>query len=449
VICALTRDIAVRLYYKYGNGVSFSHVAAAMKKTKKVALMIPATRTDIMQALRGVMDYAAQRGTWTLDMNPEAFAVPLQTLTDWWGDGVLVCLNTESQLRAARTLRVPVVNLSGTLPSGGVPRVTVDQEAVGRLAAEHFLDRGFLRTAYFGQQGVWYSKQRECGFVARITQAGGQCAVLEAPRSFDASHPWYQGMKLLEQWLKTLKPPVGLMAVHDYRARMILEACQRLRLRVPQDIAVIGVDNSEVACEFSQIPLSSVARSDWREGYEAAALLDRLMAGGRPPKHDILIPPEGVITRRSTDGEAIENPHVAAAARLIREHLGEPFGIEVLEQHLAVSRRYLYYHFRRSLNCTPHQYINRVRIERAKQLLAGPGKLKLHNVARTCGFSTIPRLRLVFRRITGMTLAEYRRSLPVGRSTKTPDAAAPAEKTTAPTPSGAGRRTPRRGRRGG
>ena len=220
-------------------------------------------------------------------------------------------------------------------------------------------------------------------------------------------------MELLEEWLKTLECPVGVMAVHDHHARMVLDACLRLGLRVPQDVALIGFENDEVACQFGQVPLSSVARNSWREGYEAAALLDRLMAGRRPPKRDILIPPEGVVARRSTDMAAIENPHVAAAVQFIREHLEQPFNVKILEQHMSVSHCYLYYHFKQCLNCTPHQYINRARIQRAKELLADPNKLKLHHIARVCGFSETRRLRLVFRRLTGQTLAEYRRALPL------------------------------------
>jgi LacI family transcriptional regulator len=380
-----------------------------MPRNKKVALLIPVSRSDVGQNLRGVMDYAAHRGTWTLDMNAETLSV--EGLADWPGDGALTMLLTPAQVRAAKNLAIPVVNVSGRLPPGGVPRVMADQEALGRLAAEHFLERGFRQTAYFGQQGVWYSQQRQHGFVERIKQAGGECSVLEGPRSFDRRHPWHRWMAPLEEWLKTLTLPLGLMAVHDQRARMVLDACLHLGLRVPEDLAIIGVDNSEVACEFSQVPISSVARNNWREGYEAAALLDRLMAGKQPPKHDILIPPEGVVTRRSTDAEAIDNPHVAAAVRLIHEHLGEPFGIEILENRLAVSRRYLYYQFQRCLKCTPHQYVSRARVERAKEMLEGPDKPKLRSIARACGFSNTTRLGLVFNRITGMTLAEYRRSL--------------------------------------
>jgi len=373
--------------------------------------MFPVVLTQQAQQLRGVTDYAAHCGTWMLDRNPELSAASLRTLAGWSGDGVVASLETVAELRAAKTLGVPVVNLSATLHNVEFPRVTVDQQAVGRLAAEHLLERGFRRTGYFGQHGVWYSQQREQGFVERIRQGGGDCSVLEVPRHFGVTHPWHRWLELLEEWLKTLECPVGVMAVHDHRARMVLDACLRLGLRVPEDVALIGFENDEVACQFGQVPLSSVGRNSWGEGYEAAALLDRLMAGRRPPHRDIFIPPGGVVARRSTDMAAIEDPHVAAAVQFIREHLDQPLNVKVLEQHIAISHSYLYCHFKQCLNCTPHQYINRVRIQRAKELLADPDKQKLHHIARVCGFSETRRLRLVFRRLTGQTLGDYRRAI--------------------------------------
>lgn len=383
----------------------------SMARTKKVALMFPVARMHEGQFVRGVIDYASERGTWTFDANPEMFAVSMRALAGWSGHGVIAQLRTEGQVRAARTLGVPVVNLAGTLRHTGLPRLMVDQEAVGRLAAEHLLERGFRRFAYYGQQNTWYSRERQRGFVDRIAAAGGECSLLEAPRSFGAGRPWHHWVELLQQWLKTLKPPVGLMAVHDYRARMALDACLQLQLRVPGDVAIVGVDNEPIACEFSEVPLSSIARNSRQEGYQAASLLDRLMTGKQPPKDDVLIPPEGVVARRSTDTEAIENPHVAAAVRFIREHVDEAFGIETLARHTSVSRRYLHYHFNRCLGCTPHRYVNRARVARAKQLLAQPEKLPLQEIARACGFSEPRRLRLVFERVTGVAPAEYRRSL--------------------------------------
>lgn len=380
-----------------------------MAKAKKVAVMLPMRSVHEIRVLEGVADYVSEHTNWTLDINTHGSNYSLQTLAGWTGHGVLAQLSTHAQLRAARKLKASVVNMAGTLHNTGFPQVMVDQEAVGRLAAKDLLRRGFRRLAYYGQRGKWFSQQRKRGFIEEVKLAGGTCAVFDSPSNSNSKSPWYLWTERLKQWITTLDPPFGVMAVHDYWARMVLDACQQLRLRVPHDVALIGVDNDEIVCNFCEVPISSVARNARQEGYEAASLLDRLMSGKRPPKSDILISPEGIVHRLSTDMEAIENPHVAAAVHLIRERLGESFGVELLDKHIPVSRRYLYYHFKKCLNCTPYQYINQARVERAMQLLSSPKKLQLQQVAQACGFSETRRLRVVFEQITGVSPAEFRR----------------------------------------
>jgi LacI family transcriptional regulator len=285
----------------------------------------------------------------------------------------------------------------------------VDQEAIGRLAAEHLLDCGFRRFAYHGLERVWSSEQRKQAFIKHVSRRGGECSVLEVPSSIGRRHSWSDWQEPLQQWLKTLKPPVGLMAVHDRRATMVLDACGRVGLRVPDDVAVIGADNDEVSCEICHPPLSSIARNDWRLGREVAMLLDRLMSGKRAPKSDVLVPPEGVVRRRSTDVVAIEDPHVAVVVRFIQEHLSQPFGMESLAPLVPISRRWLTYRFRECLGLTPHEFICRARVDLARQLLAGARRLPLKEISSACGFSEPRRFRVVFQRLTGTTPAEYRR----------------------------------------
>lgn len=381
----------------------------AEHKHRHVALMFPMGQAYHARLLRGITDYALEDGGWTLSVNSETIPMPMRSLKGWPGHGVIAPLTTGSELQVARTLGLPVVNLSGSLRQTDLPRVMVDHEAVGRLAAEHLLERGFRRFAYYGLKGAWFSNLRGRGFTERIEQAGGEVSVLETAYGSNARHPWHHYAEPLERWLDTFEPPVGLMAADDHRAAMAVEAGLRVRLNVPGDVAVVGVYNNEVTCEFCQVPLSSVSVPGRKVGYEAAALLDRLMAGKRPPKHDVLIAPDGVVQRRSTDVVTAEDPHVATVVHFIREHIGEEFGVEALERLVPVSRRWLERRFRHCFDCTPHEYICRTRVERAKQLLAGSDKLSMRQIAQTCGFSEPRRLRLVFQRITGTTPAEYRR----------------------------------------
>ena len=382
-----------------------------------MALAFPLGVPHLARTVSGVTDYARQHGHWTFITSPPTLtsaqesAMSVLSLKGWPGDGVIALITTEAEARAGRQLGMPVVNMTGVLHHTGLPRVMVDQQAIGRLAAEHLLDRGLRRLAYYGFRDVWYSQQRREGFVQRIEEAGGHCSVYEEPPTLtDMRQPWHRRVTGLGRWLQTLKPPVGLMAVHDYRARTVVDECDRLHLNVPNDVAVIGVDNDQTICEFCQPPLSSVSRSGYQLGYEVAVLLDRLMAGEEPPKQDILIPPDGVIARRSSDVVGVEDPHVTAAVRFIREHAGEQFGVERLLRLVPVSRRRLEKRFKQFLGRTPHEYICHVRVERAKQLLIGSKKMRLKDVAAACGFPDAQRFRHVFRRLTGSTPREYRRS---------------------------------------
>lgn len=381
-----------------------------MRKVTRVALAFPLEHPHLGRVAAGIKDYARDHGEWTLALAPETRGASLRSLRGWPGDGVIALVNNRADARVARQMQLPVVNISGALRNAGVPCVTDDQLAVGRMAADHLLDCGFRRFGYYGLRGVWYAQQRGRGFSTRIEQHGGRCSLLEAPSNLTPRWPWQYWVEPLEQWLRTLEPPVGLMATLDVRATVVLDACHRLGLSVPDDVAVIGVNNSESACQLSHPAISSIARNGYQIGYQAAGLLDRLMARKPLLQHEILVPPDGVVKRASTDVVAVEDPHVAVAVRFIREHAGEPFGVERLLRLAPVSRRWLEQRFKHCLGRTPHEFICRTRVERAKQLLIGPEKLKLKQVADACGFSDTMRFRLVFQRLTGTTPAEYRSS---------------------------------------
>jgi len=381
-----------------------------------VAVAYPLAVPHMTTFVRGLMDYAERHGGWSLTTSPPSLIgageepLTLENLRGWPGDGVFAVILNQADIRAARRLRIPVLNGASTLrDTSGIPRVRPDHYAMGRLAAEHLLERGLRRLAYYGLDGFWFSELRCQGFVERAEQAGATCDVLQVPRRSGLWANWQKRTGLLVRWLKHLRPPVGLVAVQDYRARAVIEECDRLGLRIPHDVAVVGMENDPTLCEFCRPTLSSVSRNAWQMGVESAAMLDRLM-DGLPTPDDVAIPPDGVVARQSTDTIAVEDPHLAAAVHFIHDHLGEPFGIDRVVDATSISRRQLETRFQRELDCTPLEYLSRKRIERAKQILAAPGRIKLHNVVTVCGFPSVERMRLVFKRLTGMTPLEYRQS---------------------------------------
>lgn len=381
-----------------------------MSKNVQVAIAFALSEPHQVRILRGIKTFAERQGNWAFTFSPEHFGGSIEALQRWPGDGIIATITSRREAKIAREMDIPVVNLSGMLRETGLPRVMVNQESMGRMAADHLLERGFRHFGYFGVQRVWWGQQRKQGFLDRIHQADGKCSILEtpsSPRSLQSAQEWF---KPLDAWLESLTPPVGILASIDLRATMIIDSCMRLGLRVPGDVAVIGVDNNEVICELCQVPLSSVSRSDHEVGYQAASLLNQLVEQDSRAVEEMLIPPDRIVQRRSTDMVAIDDPQIAAAVQYIREHTVEPFGIERLVQITGKSRRWLTQHFQSCLSCTPYEYICLVRVEQAKKFLAADEKLPLHEIARRCGFSETRNLRHVFERLTQMTPATYRRT---------------------------------------
>jgi LacI family transcriptional regulator len=377
------------------------------RRSQHIALAFPVGLAHLQPLVRGITDYARAHGTWTFTTNPETVTMPIQSLRGWRGHGVIAVILTPADARAAHELGMPVVTFAGALRDPGVPRVMVNNPLVGRLAADHLLACGFPRFGYYGLHHVRYSHDRGDGFLRRLAETGRAASVHLSRNTLGVAHPWTDEMQKLDRWLSTLEGPVGLFAANDMRARMLLDACQRIGRRVPDDVGVVGVDNDLVTCEFSDPPLSSIACDWYRIGVEAAAALDALLKGQTVAKEK-LIDPVGVVKRRSSDVLIVDHPGVAMAIRYVHEHIAEPFGVERLIEAAMTSRRSLELSFKRSLGCTPHDFLCRERVAKAKELLVRPEKMKLSAVAAACGFTDARRLRILFERFEGVTPAAYR-----------------------------------------
>jgi LacI family transcriptional regulator len=227
-----------------------------MLRKRQVALAFGFDEQHMARCLHGVLDYARERGNWSFCFSPEVSHPSVLDLQHFPGDGIITQVETLAELAAVRRMNRPIVNISSRIRTPNIPRVTVDQEAVGRVAAEHLLERGLHRFAYYGVRGVWFSTQRGRGFVERIKRERYECSVLLAPNSLQVRQRADNWVQQLEQWLRTLSPPVGVMACLDARAAVVIDACDRLRMRVPDDLAVIGADNNSVTCELCHVPLN-------------------------------------------------------------------------------------------------------------------------------------------------------------------------------------------------
>jgi LacI family transcriptional regulator len=269
------------------------------------------------------------------------------------------------------------------------------------------LEKGFQNYAFVGIHGRVWSERREHGFCQRIAKAGHSVAVYPAPRR-TSRRRWGAEQKTLARWLQKLPQPLGLMAYNDDRGREVLAACREAQLRVPEEVAVIGVDNDSLLCDLAAPPLSSVALNAERGGYDAAALLDKMMSGkGRSPQR-IVAEPLYVIGRHSTDILALDDREIATAVRFIRDHAGQSIHIHDVAQHVGVSRRTLEVRFQKALGRSVHAEIQRMHLDKAKRILAETD-WPITKVAAVAGYNDSSYLHQVFNRQVGMTPAKYRR----------------------------------------
>ncbi|MES2695664.1 MAG: DNA-binding transcriptional regulator, partial [Verrucomicrobiota bacterium] len=332
---------------------------------------------------------------------------PPAWLERWKGDGIIARIETPRIAAAVVRAALPTVDLSAGRLVPELPWVETDDEQIARLAAEHLLERGFKHFAFCGDERFKWSEWREQHFAARVKAAGYDVQRFTAGANGANGGDVEAHARSLREWVESLPKPVGIMAAYDIRGQQVLDACRSAGVAVPADVAVIGVDNDALLCDLASPPLSSVIPNAHRTGYEAAALLERLMAGKRVPTTAHLIAPLGVAARQSTDVLAVDDRDVARAVQFIREHACEGINVSDVLRTVPLSRRVLEQRFQKLLGRTPREEILQVRLARVKQLL-GETDLPLYLIAERTGFEHVEYLSVVFKRETRQTPSQYR-----------------------------------------
>jgi len=389
---------------------------AALKKSDRprVALLIESSRSYGRRTLFGVARYVREHRPWSIFLQERSLGDKSPAwLKDWVGDGIIARVESRQIANGIRRLGVPAVDVRYLLRNLGMPSVRPDDAAAARLAFEHLRERGFRHFAFCGFNGADYSDVRRDSFLECATKSKLPCNVYSDPLKIrKASTQEYEARGLKDgehvaRWLEGLPKPVGVMACNDIRGQQVLNACRAAGISVPEEVAVIGVDNDEMLCELSDPPLSSVSLDTERIGYEAAAILDQMLAGKKLKQPVVFIQPAGVITRRSTDVLAIEDRHITTATRFIRERACEGIDVSDVLKIVPLSRSTLERRFFHVLGRSPKDEILRTRLTRAKQLLAETD-FSLAQVADKVGFDHPEYLSVIFKKKTGLTPGEYR-----------------------------------------
>lgn len=384
-------------------------IESEMSTAPRIILLLGAARGFDRGILSGIARYASLHGPWTFYREPHAYFVPsgrtrIDELKAWKPDGI-VC--PARRFNVVRSLRAPIVAIDINEYGGKVPGVVSEDQKAGQLAAAHLLSLGLENFAFCGFAPMRWSQERKTAFCEAVTAAGFQVHIYRTARRKPV--PWAKEEMLVRKWLIELPKPIGLFCANDDRSANILESCRALGYGVPEDIAVIGVDDDEYICELANPPLSSVAMASDLAGYQVAELLHKLIKGEESMHGQrILAPAVGVSARQSTDILMVRDADVRAALQFIRENVTRAIQVRDVVRATNLSHRTLNDRFYQECGSSILKQLTISRITHISRLLRET-TLSVGEIARMVGFDSDRHFARYFRRATDKTPQEYRR----------------------------------------
>lgn len=369
----------------------------------------PTLEEESRQILKGIAQFERAHGAWESFHDDEGCALtdPSWLRSRRWA-GVICRHTTQALVDECAALKIPLVDLNDCARFPGVPKIRPDNVAIGHMGAEHLIDRGFFNLAFTGFSNELWSRERRDGFVEAAQLAGRNVVVQECHYPGHLTPSWETQQKdELIRWLATLPKPIGIMTCIDMRSRHVAAAALADGLGVPEEVAIVGVNNDSNRCELAYPTLSSVAPNAFQSGVRSAELLASLIRRGKPPSAELRIEPIGVVTRRSSDVLAVGDRMVAKALTFIRERACAEISVDEVAQEVHMCRSQLERKFRLHIGRSPQAEIRRVQVDRIRRLLAETD-LPLKRIAEMAGFEHMEYMSVMFKRVTGETPGGYR-----------------------------------------
>jgi len=381
-----------------------------MVSHSKVALVFACYIDQDARILHAISNYNRLHRRWTAFVDDQAFSKknPDYILNRDW-DGVISKEPAPDLFSRCLERGIPCVDLSD-YPSGipGIPKIHPDNHAVGHMAAEYFIEKGYHNFAYCGFSNKPWSNNRKAGFQEALD------LVRQKPVVFETEHPEFteadwdkRNVEAIMEWIDGIPKPLAVFSANDLRGLQVIDACATLNVHIPEEVSVLGVNNDTLRCELSNPQLSSVSLNCESYGQTAAKLLDKLMDGEPVKEAETLIEPRAIVTRRSTDAFRIDDSNVAAALHLIKNRANEGITVDWVVKELKTSRSTLERNFRKYLGKTPQVEIRDVQIQKIKQLLIETDYTLAH-IAGLTGFEHPEYMAVVFKKSNGQTLNQYR-----------------------------------------
>ena len=383
----------------------------------RIALLFNGSKIYDRGIIAGIGNYlSSTRASWDLFLE-EDFLCRLKGIERWQGDGIIADFDDPLIGEALAHSKLPVVAVGGSYEDAsaypkGIPYVATDNHGLMKLAYEHLIEAGLTRFACFSlppAQANRWAQEREKAF-RRLMQRDG--LNVEVYRGLGTSAPlWDSAVEQQIAWLQSLPKPIGIIAVTDARARQLLQACLTAGIAVPEEVALIGIDNDPLTRTLTRVPLSSVIQGTETMGRTAAALLHQMLHGKPCTGTQILVPPEAINVQASSLHQPLGNPYVMQALLFIRQYACQGIKTAQVAAYVGVSRSSLEAHFRKVRGCSVHDEILRFKLAAAAKGLESQG-LAIADIASSCGFKSAQYLHTVFRREFGCTPREYQQGAP-------------------------------------
>lgn len=377
-----------------------------------ITMLFNANKVYDRQIIEGIGSYLqSSKVDWDLYLE-EDFMARLDHLDEWSGDGIIADYDNPEIQVALQKAKVPVVGVGGSYRNPqdypDVPYVATNNYELVNAAFGHLRQKGLQRFAFYGapvDEHHRWAQEREHAMLELTAKEGYECYVYRG-------HPvrpetWQYTIKRLADWLKSLPTPIGIVAVTDARARHLLQVCDHIGMLIPDKMSVIGIDDDEIARFLSRVSLSSVKQGCLEMGFQSAKLLHKILQGHKGPKHPILVPPERVAERQSTDFKAIADPHVMQAMHFIRQNACRGIKVDQVLDYVGVSRSNLENRFKDERGHSIHTEIHNEKLQKACKMLRETDDSTLQ-IAKICGYPSLQYMYAVFKKHYQKTPIEYR-----------------------------------------
>jgi LacI family transcriptional regulator len=379
----------------------------------KIILLSDLSEEYNKSILKGITRYSKDHGPWTFCKMPtyyrETIGIDgiLKWAQEWEADGIIGQFYNDEEVEKFTQANIPVIAQDFKERFTDIPNITGDYRETGRLGANYFLRKGFKNFAFYGFGNIVWSRERAEGFEKRIQEAGFNVHYYEH-KDPDAIDLWYYKPSALSEWLKSLPKPIALMTCDDNQGHHIAEAAKHAGIRIPDEVAVLGVDNDEMVCELSDTPLSSIELDAEKGGYEAARLMEQMVEEKTCYGPDVIVKATQVVTRRSTDIFASKDKYIVNALKYIHGNLDKNLKVDQVLKEVPLSRRSLEKRFMLTTGYPVYEYIYNQRIEKFTQKLLETD-MTIFEIALDLGLSDSKNIARQFKQVKGLTPMEYRK----------------------------------------